>query len=140
VLEYDVQEKIVTTHRAQGTTVELGCVFDVLDRELAERPIAPTTDLPAGLLGGFVGYLGYECKADCGSANIHRSDVPDAVLMLANRVIAVDHAQQRTLLAALCNEDDLDAERWLSFHGEVMGQRVPALFEADRQTAWCMAG
>ncbi len=58
------------------------------------------------LLGGFVGYLGYECKADCGASNEHSSDVPDAVLMLANRLIAVDHVRHRThLLAIRCGED-----------------------------------
>jgi para-aminobenzoate synthetase len=116
VLEYDVNEKAVRRHGATGTTVELGCIFDVLDRELAEHAIASAGELPRGLLGGFVGYLGYECKADCGSPNAHRSDVPDAVLMLANRVIAVDHVERRTHVAALCveGEDQRQAERWLA--------------------------
>ena len=35
------------------------------------------------------------------SRNVHRSDVPDAVLMLANRVVAVDHVSERTFLLAL---------------------------------------
>jgi para-aminobenzoate synthetase len=114
VIEYDVHEKAVSSHRAEASTVELGCIFDVLDRELAKHAIEPVDGLPRGLLGGFVGYLGYECKADCGSPNAHRSDMPDAVLMLANRVVAVDHATQRTHVAALCHEDDADAERWLA--------------------------
>jgi para-aminobenzoate synthetase len=113
VLEYDVQEKAVTTHRADGTSTELGCIFDVLDRELAERALEPAAGQPRGLLGGFVGYLGYECKADCGSPNVHRSDVPDAVMMLANRLIAIDHVARRTHVLALCHEDEPDAERWL---------------------------
>jgi len=113
VLEYDVQQKAVTARRAQVTSVELGSIFDVLDRELAEHSIEAAHELPPGLLGGFVGYLGYECKADCGSPNMHCSDIPDAVLMLANRVIAVDHLAHRTHVAALCREDTADAERWL---------------------------
>jgi para-aminobenzoate synthetase len=113
VIEYDVHEKLVSTHRAHGTTVELGCIFDVLDRELAKHTLEPAADLPRGLLGGLVGYLGYECKADCGSPNVHRSDVPDAVMMLANRVVAVDHVAHRTHVAALCHEDEAEAERWL---------------------------
>jgi para-aminobenzoate synthetase len=113
VLEYDVQEKAVTSHRADGTSTELGCIFDVLDRELARRALEPAAGQPRGLLGGFVGYLGYECKADCGSPNVHRSDVPDAVMMLANRLIAIDHVAQRTHVLALCHEDEPDAERWL---------------------------
>jgi para-aminobenzoate synthetase len=114
VLEYDVHAKTVSTHRADATTTELGCIFDVLDRELAKVSVEPNAELPRGLLGGFVGYLGYECKADCGSPNVHRSDMPDAVLMLANRVIAVDHAARCTYLAALCGEDEQEAERWLT--------------------------
>jgi para-aminobenzoate synthetase len=113
VIEYDVHEKLVSTHDAQGTAVELGCVFDVLERELAEQTLETVGSLPRGLLGGYVGYLGYECKADCGSPNVHRSDVPDAVLMLANRVIAVDHVSRRTHVAALCHGDEAEAERWL---------------------------
>jgi para-aminobenzoate synthetase len=114
VMEYDVHEKAVSSHRADGTTVELGCIFDVLDRELAKHAVQDAPQLPQGLLGGFVGYLGYECKADCGSPNVHRSDVPDAVLMLANRVVAVDHVAHRTHVAVLCREHEPEAERWLA--------------------------
>jgi len=114
VLEYDVEEQLVSTNRAEGSTVERGSIFDVLDRELTKYAIDPPPELPRGLLGGFVGYLGYECKADCGSPGVHRSDVPDAVLMLANRVVAVDHVAHRTHLLALYNDDEPDAERWLA--------------------------
>jgi para-aminobenzoate synthetase len=126
VLEYDVQEKSVTAHRAGGTTVELGCIFDVLDRQLAERAVEPSSELPPGLLGGFVGYLGYECKADCGSPNVHRSDVPDAVLMLANRVVAVDHVEHRTHLVALCHEDEGEGGRWLGEAEAVVREAIAA--------------
>jgi para-aminobenzoate synthetase len=112
VLEYDVTEKSVTTHSSAGSSSEQGSIFDVLDRELHARPIEPPPDLP-GFVGGFVGYVGYECKADCGSPNTHRSDVPDAVLMLANRLIAVDHVTEKTQVVALCRDGDLAAARWL---------------------------
>ncbi len=116
VLEYGVEEGRVTAHGAEGSTVEYASIFDVLGRELSACAIEPLADLRSvgltrGLLGGYVGYLGYECKADCGSPNAHRSDVPDAVLMLANRVVAVDHTQGCTHLLALGG--DGDAERWL---------------------------
>ena len=111
VLEYDVEAGRVTVHGAGGRTVEYASIFDVLGRELSARTVEPPAELTRGLLGGFVGYVGYECKADCGSPNVHRSDVPDAVLMLANRVVAVDHTRRCTHLLAL--GDDADAERWL---------------------------
>src|SRR6202012_2780998 len=63
----------------------------------------------------YVGYLGYECKVDCGALTVHRSDVPDAVMMLADRLIAVDHISHRThLLALSAGEHDAgQAQAWL---------------------------
>ena len=113
VLEYDVEQAVVTAHRADGSDVESGSIFQVLDRELDRLAIQSPPDPLRGLVGGFVGYLGYECKADCGSSNAHHSDVPDAVQMLANRVIAVDHRDHRTYLLALCVGDEDEAEQWL---------------------------
>jgi para-aminobenzoate synthetase len=118
LLEYDVGESAVTVTRGGGSEIEHGSIFDVLERELANATIKPPDGLALGLLGGFVGYLGYECKADCGSRNEHRSEIPDAVMMLANRVVAVDHVAKRTHLLALEQispaREDRDAERWLS--------------------------
>jgi para-aminobenzoate synthetase len=113
VLEYDVSAKVVTTHAKHGSSVESSSIFDVLDRELLARAIDPAELATRGLIGGFVGYLGYECKADCGSPNAHRSDVPDAVLMLANRIVAIDHVARRTDLIAVCRDGDQEAEKWL---------------------------
>ncbi|HEY2768741.1 MAG TPA: aminodeoxychorismate synthase component I [Solirubrobacteraceae bacterium] len=112
VLHYDVHEGSVRTTRADTSSVEYGSIFDVLDREIAARGVEAPGEL-RGLLGGFVGYLGYECKADCGSPAVHRSDMPDAILMLANRVIAVDHEQHVTHLLAVCAEEDAEADEWL---------------------------
>ena len=114
VIEYDVEQQLVKIRRAQETTAESGSIFAVLDRELAANRINTPSELPDGLLGGFVGFLGYECKADCGSPGVHSSDVPDAVLMFANRIVAVDHLTGRTHLLALCHDDEPEAERWLT--------------------------
>jgi para-aminobenzoate synthetase len=113
VLEYDVEETAVRITRADHSEIARASIFDVLERELESKAAEPAAGVERGLLGGFVGYLGYECKADCGSRNAHRSDMPDAVMMLANRVIAVDHVAKRTHLLALCSDEDADAERWL---------------------------
>jgi para-aminobenzoate synthetase len=114
VLEYDVEDGIVTSHRADGSSSEHGTIFDALGRELQGNAIDPPAEVARGLVGGFVGYLGYECKAACGSSNVHRSDVPDAVMMFANRVVAVDHVNHRTHLLAVCRGDEQQAERWLT--------------------------
>jgi para-aminobenzoate synthetase len=41
--------------------------------------------LPFDFWGGYVGYLGYELKAECGSPNRQRSTMPDAALFLCDR-------------------------------------------------------
>ncbi|HEX5853065.1 MAG TPA: aminodeoxychorismate synthase component I [Solirubrobacteraceae bacterium] len=130
LLEYDVESSTVTIDRAGSSTSEHASIFDVLDRELALGAVRPPEGIARGLLGGFVGYLGYECKADCGSRNVHRSDLPDALMMLANRVVAVDHVARRTHLLALYTEDDRDAERWLD-EAEMVVLEALAAAEAD---------
>jgi len=114
VLEYDVESGTAIRRGAGPAETLRGSIFDLLDRELAGHALEPPqADLPPGLIGGFVGYLGYELKADCGSPNAHRSDMPDAVMMLANRLVAVDHVRRRTHLVALCHGDEAEAESWL---------------------------
>ncbi len=113
VLEYDVEAGAVQVHGSEGTTVERGSIFELLNREVTKRSIERPVGAAPDLLGGFVGYLGYECKADCGASNQHSSDVPDAVLMLANRLIAVDHVRHRTHLLAIRHGEDPGAELWL---------------------------
>jgi len=114
VLTYEVEEGSVRAHRAEAITSEPGSIFDVLDREVSERAIERPGDAAPNLLGGFVGYLGYELKADCGAINAHKSDVPDAVMMLANRVVAVDHVHGRTHVLAVCADEEIEqAGAWL---------------------------
>ena len=49
-------------------------------------------NLPFDFWGGFVGYLGYELRAECGAPPPrHASPLPDAALFLADRVVAADH-------------------------------------------------
>jgi para-aminobenzoate synthetase len=114
VLEYDVGEGAVLIHGADSTDLRRASIFTVLDEEIAARAVPVPPESPPGPLGGFVGYLGYECKADCGSTNVHSSDIPDAALMLANRLVTVDHLDGRVHLLALAHEGDLaEAEQWL---------------------------
>jgi para-aminobenzoate synthetase len=113
LLEYDVDAGAVAIRRGEQRSVEHASIFDVLDREVSRRAVPAPEGIAPGLVGGFVGYLGYECKADCGSPNTHSSDVPDAVMMFANRVVAVDHVAHVTHLLALGAPDDPEPDRWL---------------------------
>jgi len=110
---YDVDRGEVEVDHDGERTVERRSIFDYLDRELKRIAVEPPEGVDRGLVGGYVGYLGYELKADCGSPNVHSSDMPDAAMMLANRVVAVDHANDLTYVFALCREEDPEAELWL---------------------------
>ncbi len=139
VLEYHVDGSAVTIDRGGASQIEHASIFDVLDRELANGAVEPPAGFARGLIGGFVGYLGYECKADCGARNVHSSDIPDAVMMLANRVVAVDHVAKLTHLFAVCGSEDTDAEaeRWLDEAEAVVREvlRTPAASLAQPRSA-----
>lgn len=113
VLEYDVRAGLVTRRDAGGVSDESVSIFEVIGRELERFQLEPDREFAAGLIGGFVGYLGYECKADCGSSNVHSSDLPDAVQLLANRIVVIDHANRQTHMFALVRGDSSEAEDWL---------------------------
>jgi para-aminobenzoate synthetase len=112
-VEYDVDSGEVAVNRGGVESVEQKSIFDYLQREMSRIAVDPPEGVERGLVGGYVGYLGYELKADCGSPNVHSSDLPDAALMLANRVVAVDHTTDKTYVFALCRGEDPEAELWL---------------------------
>jgi len=71
--------------------------------------------LPFDFDCGFVGYFGYELKADCGGDPAHRSDMPDAAFVFADRLIAFDHVNGRTYLLCLHEPRAAElAERWIA--------------------------
>jgi para-aminobenzoate synthetase len=113
VAYYDVDSGEIALDRAGVETVEHKSIFDYLDREMKRIAVEAPEGIERGLVGGYVGYLGYELKADCGSVNVHSSDMPDAAMMLANRVVAVDHTKDKTYVFALCRGKDAEAELWL---------------------------
>jgi para-aminobenzoate synthetase len=112
LLEYDVEEKLTRVRRGGRDLEERGSIFDLLDRELARNRLEAPAGIARGLIGGYVGYLGYELKADCGAVNLHSSDLPDAMLMFANRVVAIDHANRRSHVFAVARPEDPEAESW----------------------------
>lgn len=125
LLSYDVERGEVTVDRGEGpAATRHGSIFDLLDRELAKYEVEPPEGVGRGLIGGYVGYLGYECKADCGSPNVHSSDLPDAAMMLADRVVAVDHAEGRTHVFALAVGEDPEAERWLEMAADLVAAAI----------------
>ena len=114
-VRYDVGDTLLTVTRAGATRTRREKLLDYLGRELA-RLHTDSPQLPFDLNGGFVGYLGYELKADCGAADAHQAELPDAFLLLADRIVAIDHELGQTHLLALSDgsgADDRSARDWL---------------------------
>ncbi len=130
VLSYRLADGAVTvTATGRPPSWEDGSIFDVLERRLADRPVDGGEELPFDLAGGYVGYFGYELKADCGAANRHQAQTPDAVWMLADRLVVIDHAEGATYLVALSTADAesvLQAGTWLAQTEAVLAVLPPA--------------
>ncbi|TPQ22280.1 aminodeoxychorismate synthase component I [Streptomyces sporangiiformans] len=115
-VRYDVETGLCEIDRAGRPPRKVRSnVFDYLKRQLATRHV-DATGLPFDFTGGYVGYFGYELKADCGSANRHRAETPDACWLFADRLIAVDHEEGFTY--AVCLAEDTpqatrEATEWL---------------------------
>jgi para-aminobenzoate synthetase len=118
VATYDVWTGEVTV---DGVT-RPGPFFDWLEADLAAWRVAPP-DVPFEFALGWVGYLGYELKAECGGAAAHRSEQPDAAFVFADRALVFDHDSRCVYLLALSDEDG-----WLGRTADFLRQftAVPA--------------
>ncbi|MGW4112618.1 aminodeoxychorismate synthase component I [Actinosynnema sp. NPDC004786] len=114
VATYDVGTGRVTV---DGVT-HPGPFFDWLEADLAAWRVEQP-DVPFDFALGWVGYLGYELKAECGAVAAHRSEQPDAAFVFADRALVFDHDSHCVYLLALSDEDD-----WLRRTEEFL-RRVP---------------
>jgi len=114
VVSYDVAAGEIAVERGGAREVLREPILDYLDRELRRLRPARLPELPFAFDCGFVGYLGYELKADCGGRLAHRSPHPDATLVFADRLLAFDHELGHTYLLALAGAGEVGrAEAWI---------------------------
>lgn len=114
LVQYHVptQELIVT--KSGEITRYRESIFDYLKRELASRQCL-SENLPFDFNGGFVGYLGYELKAESGSEIGHRSPFPDGMFLFADRLIVIDHQEKNLYLLCLVEAGQKqEAEAWFT--------------------------
>jgi len=113
VITYDVGEGVVRVDRNGDVETSEESIFDYLSRE-GRRLRYASDDLPFDFNCGFVGYLGYELKADCEGDAAHASSMPDAAFVLADRLIAFDHLERTTYVLCVSEPDGVEeAERWI---------------------------
>jgi para-aminobenzoate synthetase len=112
---YRVATRTVRVERAGRPDEELSQgFFGYLDEQLRRRALPADDSLPFAFNLGYVGYLGYELKAETGAAAPHTSPTSDAALLFADRAVVVDHAERTTYLLCLGTApDDPDAVKWL---------------------------
>jgi para-aminobenzoate synthetase len=103
LIRYRTQGQELTITQSDTVSFKTEGIFDYLQREI-ERRQCPSDDLPFDFNCGFVGYFGYELKAESGGKLNHTSPLPDAMFMLADRMIAIDHQEQAIYLLCLTQQ------------------------------------
>jgi para-aminobenzoate synthetase len=113
LLTYDVSSKKISVSKQGKHTEYHETLFDYLNHQLKER-CTKTNDLPFDFNLGYVGYLGYELKADCFGNLAHQSEQPDATLLFCDRLIAIDHFDNVVYLIGLSeDEKEPDCFNWM---------------------------
>ncbi|MBY6368497.1 aminodeoxychorismate synthase component I [Rhodococcoides corynebacterioides] len=124
---YDVDTTTVTVRGSDGRSRTVRTpFFDYLDASLRDRALPHGGDrqdgdprggdLPFDFRLGYVGYLGYELKAETGGDAVHSSPDPDAALVFADRAVVLDHDGRRAFALALTDGSDAvrsASDRWL---------------------------
>jgi para-aminobenzoate synthetase len=133
VVRYQVRGQRLEILRGNQREVRNESIFSYLARELAELGDLgePETSgdlaapaLPCELACGYVGYFGYELKAECGGDDAHQATTPDAWLVRADRLLIFDAAERRLYLSCLAERGAAaQARQWL----EDVEQRLATL-------------
>ena len=153
---YRVPEMTVRVEHSDGTAEEVrSTFFDYLDAQLRARAVAAQPELPFAFCLGYVGYLGYELKADTGGQLAHASEQADAALVFADRAVVIDHGHGCAYVLALeaVESPDPDVATWLDETASTIREmrtatpapattpplvpaphKVPIVFRHNRQT------
>lgn len=95
---------------ARVWTGRVGTLLDDLADDLAANTI-DAGDVDFGFTLGWVGWLGYGVKAECGGSTAWRSPHPDLGMIFADRAVVIDHARRRTHVIALIGSEHDRAQR-----------------------------
>lgn len=133
----DVATGTVTVTSAAGTESVTFGFFDWLDADLSSTELTlaeATPELPFEFRLGWVGYLGYELKAEVGSPLRHVSDSPDALMMFLDRALVIDHEVRTVHLLALAGDgvNEADCRAWFDEVGAVIGTGDESLAAPSR--------
>jgi para-aminobenzoate synthetase len=127
-MTYDGGSGVVTVRRRGSEEHIRERCFDYLDEQLLRRSIPTPEGLPFDFNLGYVGYLGYELKAESGGQAVYQADQPQAAFLFVDRLLAIDHLDRTCYLLALApSADGTAAVAWL----DEMGDRLLTLPATD---------
>ncbi|MEO8644748.1 aminodeoxychorismate synthase component I [Pseudomonas sp.] len=95
-LEYDVNDEHLKIMGPDGKKSIRGDFFTLIAQLFGAVQVATPLHLPFVFKGGFVGYLGYELKAQSGGRKVYRSAYPDASLIFSPHFFVFDHHENKT--------------------------------------------
>ncbi|MET9467334.1 aminodeoxychorismate synthase component I [Streptomyces sp. NPDC006544] len=140
VAKADVWSRTVTVTSAGGMEIVSGEFLDWLDRDLRGMS-TELPQLPFSFTLGWVGYLGYELKAECGGEPVHQVEDADAAMVFADRAVVLDHLTGLTYLLALVEDDEEDAARaWLTATAAELESLAGVPVEEEPRSAPAAAG
>ncbi|PPK65667.1 aminodeoxychorismate synthase component I [Actinokineospora auranticolor] len=136
-LSYRLATGTVTVESATGTSTVESPFFEYLDSQLTQRAVPTPEGVPFDFNLGYIGYLGYELKAESGAQAVYQAEEPDAAMLFADRLIAVDHVAGETYLLALSLDgNDADALAWLAVTGNRVAGAPRAAGETGKSSRW----
>lgn len=89
--------------------------LDFLDKDLQSIHCSKEDyqGLPFDFCGGYIGYIGYNLKVECGAAsNCHKSFAPDACLLFVDNFLAIDHHNGDVYILSLWDKSSAEPS-WL---------------------------
>lgn len=109
----------ISIENAQGlstTTFLEDGFFDFMNKELQSIHYDEKDyeGLPFEFYGGYVGYLGYGLKVECGAEyNRHKAKTPDACFFFADNLIVIDHSNDDIYILSLNDQTTTRTTKWL---------------------------
>lgn len=122
---YRMENKLLKIKDKYSTTSIHESIFDFLNRFIQQYRCA-SPKLPFDFNCGFVGYFGYELKAECGAKMAYHSKYPDAAFIFADRFLAFDHEERTMYIVALTRKGhSSNLEPWFDAMEEKLRQIFP---------------
>jgi len=109
-ISYDTNRNELSILDGAKTRRENTSVFSFLENEVCGKRFSDNPP-PCPFAGGYVGWLGFEMRNECGFPAKTASALPDAVLLKADHFIAVDHVNRRTYVVAASETELSSASR-----------------------------